>query len=172
MWFVVANLFWIYKKISSFLQITFGLSQPWIHFATVKLIDTGTQEASQTWGARRFKGTFVLKKKGACSKHEKGTSLLIENLGGARAPSAPRFLRLCSSILHATNFQICETEFGPLGISENSILVISLIGSTSSLSSASASSVLKNFWRPVSKGKLNYKPLITHRDYGLSQSHL
>ena len=42
-------------------------------------------------------------------------------------------------------------------IHENNILVISLIGSTSSLSSANASSVRKNFWRPA----FNISGLIT-----------
>ena len=48
-------------------------------------------------GAWHFEGTFFLKKKGACPKHEKGTSLFIEKSWGALAPSAPRFLRLCQS---------------------------------------------------------------------------
>ena len=43
---------------------------------------------------------LFLKKKGALSKNQKGTSLFIaKSWGGACAPSAPWFLRLCSVTL-------------------------------------------------------------------------
>ena len=59
--------------------------------AVISLWNTMLREVGSisNLGARHFAGTFFLKKKGACSKHEKGTSLFIEKSWGARAPSAP-----------------------------------------------------------------------------------
>ena len=57
-------------------------------------VNQGRRKHFKLGGARHFEGTFFLKKKAACSKHEKSTSLFIKKSWGARATSAPRFLRI------------------------------------------------------------------------------
>ena len=54
----------------------------------------GCRKHLEFGGARHFEGTFFLKKKGACSKHEKGTSLFIEKSWEGACPQCPRFLCL------------------------------------------------------------------------------
>ena len=52
---------------------------------------SGTQEASQTWGARCIKGTFSFRKNGHFLKIKRVFLCLLQSLGGggARASSAP-----------------------------------------------------------------------------------
>ena len=40
-------------------------------------------------GAQHFEGAVFLKKKGAFSENKRALLCLLQNLGGARAPSAP-----------------------------------------------------------------------------------
>ena len=50
-------------------------------------------------GGTTLRGHFFLKKKGAFFKVKRALLCLLQNLGGVRAPSAPRFLRLwCGSV--------------------------------------------------------------------------
>ena len=52
-------------------------------------ITQGRRKYLKLEGAQHFEGTFFLKKKGACSKHEKGNSLFIEKSWGGTCPQCP-----------------------------------------------------------------------------------
>ena len=59
----------------------------------------GRRKHLKLGGAQHFEGTFFLKKKGACSKHEKGTSLFIEKSWGGMCPQCPPPVPTSLSIL-------------------------------------------------------------------------
>ena len=71
---------------------------PALIYALKPVLKAGTWEAYQTWGHDTSRALFP-EKRGAFSKDNKRNSLFTAKSWGTRAPSAPRFLRLCSKVL-------------------------------------------------------------------------